>query len=43
MKEGLILVYEAEKSSYLIELDVRKPLVESISKISEELRPHDLV
>ncbi len=31
------------KSTYVIELDVRKPLVVSISQISEELRLYNLV
>jgi hypothetical protein len=31
------------KCTYLIELDVRKPLVVSISQRSEELRLYDLV
>jgi hypothetical protein len=31
------------KSTFLIELDVRKPLVESISQRSEELRLYNLV
>ncbi len=38
VKQGLILEEEAEKSTYLNELDVRKPLVVSISHRSEELR-----
>jgi hypothetical protein len=34
---------KAEKSTYLIELDVRKPLVVSVSQRSEELRLYNLV
>jgi hypothetical protein len=34
---------EAVKNTYLIELDVRKPLVASISHRSEELRLYNLV
>ncbi len=34
---------EAEKSTYLIELDVRKPLVESLLQRKEELRTYNLV
>jgi electron transfer flavoprotein alpha/beta subunit len=43
VKQGLILEQEAEKSTYLNELDVRKPLVISISQRSEELRLYNLV
>ncbi len=43
MKQGFILDYETEKSTYLNELDVRKPLVVSISQGSEELRLYNLV
>jgi hypothetical protein len=39
----LILEKEAEISTYLNELDVRKPLVVSISQRSEELRLYNLV
>jgi hypothetical protein len=34
---------EAEKSTYLIDFNVRKPLVVSISQRSEELRLYKLV
>jgi hypothetical protein len=34
---------EAEKSSYLNELDIRKPLVVSVSQRSEERRLFNLV
>jgi hypothetical protein len=37
-KTGLILKWEAEKSTYHNEFDVRKPLVVSTSERSEELR-----
>jgi hypothetical protein len=44
VKQGLILEYKAETSMYLNELDVRKPLVESISTRSDdELRLYNLV
>jgi hypothetical protein len=43
VKQVLILEYEAEKSTHLIEIDVRKPLVVSISQRSEELRLPNLV
>jgi hypothetical protein len=43
VKPGLILEQEAEKSTYLIELDARKPLVVSISQRSEELIFYNLV
>jgi hypothetical protein len=43
MKQGFILDYKTEKSTYLNELDVRKPLVVSISQGSEELRLYNLV
>jgi hypothetical protein len=43
VKQGLILEEEAEKCTYLIELDVKKPSVVSISQRSEELRLHNLV
>jgi hypothetical protein len=36
VKKVLILEYEAEKSTYLIELHVRKPLVVPISQESEQ-------
>jgi hypothetical protein len=38
VKQGVILEKEAEESTYLNELNVRKPLVVSISQRSEELR-----
>jgi hypothetical protein len=38
VKQGLILEKEAEKMTYLNELDVRKRLVVSIAQRSEELR-----
>jgi hypothetical protein len=38
VKLALILDHEAENVTYLIELDVRKALEESILQISEELR-----
>jgi hypothetical protein len=43
VKQGLILEQDAEESFYLNELDVRKPLVVSISQRSEELRFYNLV
>jgi electron transfer flavoprotein alpha/beta subunit len=43
VKQGLILEQEAEKSTYLNELDAREPLVVSISQRSEELRLYNLV
>jgi hypothetical protein len=43
VKQGLILEEEAEESIYLNELDVRKPLVVSISQRSDELRLYNLV
>jgi hypothetical protein len=43
VEQGLLVEYEAGKSSYLNELDVRKPLVVSISQSSEELRLYNLV
>jgi hypothetical protein len=43
VKQGFILGYEAEIGTYLNELDVRKPLVESILQISEQLRLYKLV
>jgi hypothetical protein len=43
VKQGLILGHEAEESTNLNELDVRKPLVVSISQKSEELRLYNLV
>jgi hypothetical protein len=42
VKQGLFLEGEAEKSTYLNELDIRKTLVESILR-SEELRLYNLV
>ncbi len=38
VKQGLILEEEAKKSTYLNELDVRKPLVVSIAQGKEEVR-----
>jgi hypothetical protein len=43
VKQGLILEYEAGKRTYLNELDVRKPLVVSISQRSEELSLYNQV
>jgi hypothetical protein len=43
VKQGLNLEREAEKCTYLIELDVRKPLMVSISQKSEELRVYNVV
>jgi hypothetical protein len=43
VKQRSILKEEAEESTYLIELDVRKPLVEFISQRCEELRLYNLV
>jgi hypothetical protein len=43
VKQGLIPEQEAERSTYLIELNVRKPLVVTISQRSEELRLYNLV
>jgi hypothetical protein len=43
VNQGSILEIEAKKSTYLNELDFRKPLVESISQRSEELRLYNLV
>ncbi len=44
LKQGLIcLGQEAEKSTCLNELDIRKQLVVSISQRSEELRLYNLV
>jgi hypothetical protein len=40
---GIIQKQEAEKSTHLNELKVRKPFVESISQGSEELRLHNMV
>ncbi len=40
---GLILEEEAGKWTYLNELDVKRPLVESISQTSEELRLYNRV
>jgi hypothetical protein len=42
VKHGLIQEYEAEESTYLNDLDARKPLVVSISQRSEELRLYNL-
>jgi hypothetical protein len=42
VKQGLILEQEAEKSTYLNELDVKNPLVGSVSQKSEELRLYTL-
>ncbi len=38
-----MLVKEAEKSTYLTELDVRNPLVEYISQRSKDLRLYNTV
>jgi hypothetical protein len=43
VKQGSILEIEAEKRTHLIELDVRKPLVVSISQRSEELILYNVV
>jgi hypothetical protein len=43
VKQGLILVYKSSEEHLLIELDVRKALVVSISQRSEELRLYKLV
>jgi hypothetical protein len=43
LKHGLIQELEAEKSTHLNELDVRNPLVVSISQSNEELRLYNLV
>jgi hypothetical protein len=43
MKQGLILESGTEEIIYLIELDVRKPLVVFISQRSKELRLYKLV
>ncbi len=43
VKHGLILEWEAEKSAYLTKLNVRKPLVVSISQRSEERLLYNLV
>jgi hypothetical protein len=43
VKPGLILEYETEKCAYLNELNVRKPLVVSISQRSEEQKLYNLV
>jgi hypothetical protein len=43
VKHGLILEEEAGKITCLNELDVRRPLVVSISQRSEELRLYNLV
>jgi hypothetical protein len=43
VKQWSTLEQKAEKSTYLNELDVRKPLVVSISQRSEELRLYNLV
>jgi hypothetical protein len=43
VKDGLILEQEAETRTYQKELDVRKPLVVSISQRSGELRLYDVV
>ncbi len=43
VKQVLILEYVAGRSTFLIELDVRKPLVVSLSRRSEELRLNNLV
>jgi hypothetical protein len=43
VKPRLILQQDAERSNYLIELDVREPLVVSFSQESEELKLYNLV
>jgi hypothetical protein len=43
VKQWLIPEEEAEKSTHLIELDVRKPLVVSILQRKEELRLYNLL
>jgi hypothetical protein len=43
VKQEFILEYEAEKNTCFIELDVRKPLVESISQRSEEMKLYKVV
>jgi hypothetical protein len=43
VKQGLILVKEARNRTYLIQLNVRKPLMISISQKSEELTHYKLV
>jgi hypothetical protein len=43
VKQGLILEWEAEENTHLNRLDVRKPLVVSISRRSEKLRLYNLV
>jgi hypothetical protein len=43
VKQGLILEYGAEKNTYLIELNVRKPLVVSILQRREKLRFYNVV
>jgi hypothetical protein len=43
VKQGLILEEEAEKSTYVNELDVRKSLIVSISHRSEDLRLYKAV
>jgi hypothetical protein len=42
VEQGLILE-EADKSPYINDLDVRKPLAATISRSSEELRLYNLV
>jgi hypothetical protein len=43
VKQRLILEEEADRSSYLNELDVRKPLGLSISQRNEELKLYNVV
>jgi hypothetical protein len=43
VRQWLIHEYEAEKSSWLNELDVRKPFEESITQRSEDLRLYNVV
>jgi hypothetical protein len=40
---GLLLEYEAENNAHQIKLEVRKPLVVSISQKREELRLYNIV
>jgi hypothetical protein len=43
MKKRIILGYEAEKNIHLNELNIRKPLVVSISQRSEDMRLNNLI
>jgi hypothetical protein len=43
VKLGFIIELKAGESAYLLELDVRKTFVVSISQSSEELRLYDVV